>query len=153
MDLLEANQHLSVEAVAKRAGVGKPTIYRRLRDDGLPDLIALGLPRAQADLLPPRARRPREVTALCAAVAGRLTSPVQRRILAHLGRDPARLAQYLQPVDKALRAGLGKGGDPDATVQALLVTVVGSALLAADASAAHDSALGLTAAYLVRSRG
>ncbi len=102
--------------MAKRAGVGKPTIYRRLRDDGLPDLIALGLPRAQVDLLPPRAKRPREVSALCAAVAGQLTSPVQRQVLAHLGSDPARLARYLQPMADALRTGLGRGVDTDATV-------------------------------------
>ncbi|OLV20045.1 hypothetical protein BOO71_0000925 [Deinococcus marmoris] len=139
--------------MAKRAGVGKPTIYRRLRDDGLPDLIALALPVAQADLFPPRARQSRDVATLCAVVAQRLTSPVQRQVLAQLGGDPARLARYLQPVADALRTGLGRGVDTDATVQVLLVTVVGSALLAADSSAAHDSAKDLAAAYLARNRG
>lgn len=145
--LLLADSGLTVEAVARAGGVGKPTVYRRQRDDHLPDLLAFVLPQTQRELLPPG--RPRyDPAALCGAVAERMTAPLQRRVIAQLLRDPTRLMAYLQPVASALRVSAGERADADALVADLLALTVGAALCTGDLEAARVTAARLAGARL-----
>lgn len=145
--LLRAGDELTAETIARTGKVGKPTIYRRLRGDRLPDAMAIVQPTMQAELLE-AVIKTHDVPARCGSVAAALTSPAQRRVVTHLLRDAARLAAYLQPVASALGVGIGAHGNKDLLVADLVALVIGAALMSTESDDARRTAARLAAARL-----